>query len=66
MITLTTDEALSICDFIELYYIQSIHNNEDVNNMQYVYNISNIWKKCKDEITPKDDSEAKGVDVHGF
>lgn len=46
--TITKDEAESLLDFIECYFIDTLKDN-DVDNMKYVYNICSIWRKCKDE-----------------
>lgn len=46
--TLTKDEAESLLEFIEIHFIDSLHDDH-ADNMEYVYNICSIWRKCKDE-----------------
>lgn len=43
---ITKDEAVSLLDFIEVDFIESISRGE-CDNMEYVTNICSIWCKAK-------------------
>lgn len=51
MIEITQSQAESLLDFIEVHFLSSLRNDVDIDNMQYVANICDIWKmlneRCK-------------------
>lgn len=47
-IELTEDQCVSLMDFIELEFIQSLRNDPDADNLQYVINICDIYKAVKE------------------
>lgn len=47
-IEITPDQATSLLDFIEFSFIDSIRNDTDCDNMDYVCNICEIYKKLKE------------------
>lgn len=59
MIEITNDEASSLRDFIEYTLLDLIRNDTDVDDMDYVYNIVNIWKRCEDVTKVHDSTEFK-------
>lgn len=51
MIEITQSQAESLLDFIEVHFLSSLRTDVDIDNMQYVVNICDIWKmlneRCK-------------------
>ena len=52
-VLISVAEAESLKEFIELNFAEHF-KDLDIDNMQYVYNISNVWKKC--EMSTKGDT----------
>lgn len=46
MIELTTAEADSLLDFLELNLIDVIRNDTDVDSLEWLDNMMSIWRKC--------------------
>lgn len=47
---LTYDEAYALEEFIEINIFNNIRNDEDIDNMNWLLSMCEIYKKCK-EIT---------------
>lgn len=47
MIEITKEEAESLLDFIEVSFFDTIRNDEDVDNLEWVINIMSVYQKCK-------------------
>ena len=51
MIEITQSQAESLLDFIEVPFLSSLRSDVDIDNMQYVANICDIWRmlneRCK-------------------
>ena len=47
-INITRDQAISLLDFIEFNFINSIRDDPDCDSMEYVCNICEIYKKIKE------------------
>lgn len=45
MIEITENEASSLKDFIECYFIDSIRNDEEVDSLLYLFNILRIYER---------------------
>jgi len=48
MVEITNEQASSLLDFIEFNFIDSIRNDQDCDNMGYICNICEIYKKLKE------------------
>lgn len=48
MIELTKDEGKSLADFIEIYFIGIIHDDPDVDNLEWVCDICSAYRKLKE------------------
>ena len=49
-IEITKDQAENLIDFLECEFIDSIRNNEEVDNLEYVCNICEFYKMLKKEV----------------
>lgn len=47
-ITLTKSQAENLLEFIDIYFINSIRDDEEVDNMGYLCNMCDVYKKLKD------------------
>ena len=47
MVQLSKDEAISLCDYLELNLIESIRADPDVDSIEWLRNMTRIWEKCK-------------------
>lgn len=47
MIEITKDEAEALQEFIELYLLETIRNDSDIDNIEWIKHIVDIWGKCK-------------------
>ena len=45
-ITITSDEADSLKEFIEMNFFDSIRNDPDVDNLIWAKNILSVYEKC--------------------
>lgn len=45
-ITITSNEAVSLVDFIELNFIRSIKDDPDIDSLLYIKNIISVYEKC--------------------
>ena len=43
---LTTEELYALHDFLSVDFIECIKRDEDIDNMDYIYNITSIYRKC--------------------
>ena len=43
---LTTEELYALHDFLSVDFIECIRRDEDIDNMDYIYNITSIYRKC--------------------
>ena len=55
-IEITKAQAESMVDFLEAEFINGIRNDPDLDNLQYVVNICEVYKKLND-VCEKDGSE---------
>ena len=46
MVKITSNEATSLEDFIELNLLDAIRNDVDIDSLLWVYNILNVYRKC--------------------
>ena len=46
MVELTESEASSLCDYLELYFIQNVRDDTDIDSMLWLDNMMSIWRKC--------------------
>ena len=46
MVKITSNEAASLRDFIELNLIDAIRNDVEIDSLLWVYNILNVYRKC--------------------
>ncbi len=47
MVELSRDEAISLCDYLELNLIENIRANPDVDSIEWLRNMTTIWDKCR-------------------
>lgn len=43
---LTTEELYALHDFLSVDFIECIRRDEDIDNMDYIYNITSVYRKC--------------------
>lgn len=48
IITLTKTQAENLLEFIDIYFINSIRDDEEVDNMDYLCDMCDVYKKLKD------------------
>ena len=53
-VTLTQDEAIALSDLLEFGIFDLIRADEDADNIMWLCNLCNVYKKCK---MIKEDSE---------
>lgn len=58
-IELTEDEAESLCDYLELFFIQNVKDDPDVDSMLWMDNMMSIWRKCGGRKQYADSEERK-------
>lgn len=46
MVELTESEASSLCDYLELHFIQNVRDDTDIDSMLWLDNMMSIWRKC--------------------
>ena len=46
MVELTESEASSLCDYLELNFIQNVRDDTDIDSMLWLDNMMSIWRKC--------------------
>ena len=51
MVELTSSEAESLFEILETHLIEIVRDDEEIDNLNWLYNILVIWKKCKDAAT---------------
>ena len=54
MIQIDTNEASSLLDFIELNIFTIIREDTDIDNMNWLVNMVNIYTKCKEAVDNHD------------
>lgn len=47
---ITKSQAESLLKFIEIEFIDSVRNDEGIDNMQYVVNICDVYKELKQKV----------------
>ena len=45
-VELTESEAESLRDYLELFFIQNVKDDPDVDSMLWMDNMMSIWRKC--------------------
>lgn len=43
---LTTEEFYALHDFLSVDFIECIKRDEDIDNMDYIYNITSVYRRC--------------------
>lgn len=43
---LTTEELYALHDFLSVDFIECIRRDEDIDNMDYIYNIISVYRRC--------------------
>ena len=43
---LTTEELYALHDFLSVDFIECIRRDEDIDNMDYIYNITSVYRRC--------------------
>lgn len=46
MVELTANEAESLLDYMDTFFIINLKDNPDVDNMLWLDNMMSIWRKC--------------------
>lgn len=46
MVELTKNEAESLLDYLDTYFIMNIRNDTDTDSMLWLDNMMSIWRKC--------------------
>ena len=54
-ITITPSEAVSLADFIQLNLIDVIRNDVEIDSIEWIYNLINVYKKCSGDIPCTDE-----------
>lgn len=54
-ITITSSEAVSVADFIQLNLIDVIRNDLEIDSIEWIYNLINVYKKCSGQIPCTDE-----------
>ena len=55
--SISYEEAISLADFIQFNFIESIRNDTDIDSMEYITNICSVYKKCQDIILAEKESK---------
>lgn len=45
-LSLTTEEFYALYDFLSVDFIECIKRDEDIDNIDYIYSIASIYRKC--------------------
>ena len=53
-LTLTPDQAENLADFIDIHFLSEIRENEDIDNLEYVCDMCEIYRKLKAAIRRSD------------
>lgn len=54
-IIISPSEAVSLADFIQLNLIDVIRNDVDIDSIEWIYNLINVYKKCSGQISCTDE-----------
>ena len=54
-IIITPSEAVSLSDFIQLNLIDVIRNDVEIDSIEWIYNLINVYKKCNGDISCTDE-----------
>lgn len=49
MVNMTKSEVESLADFIEANIFDTIRNDPNIDNIEYLANLMSIWKKCTEK-----------------
>lgn len=55
--SISYEEAISLADFIQFNFIESIRNDTDIDSMGYITNICSVYQKCQDIILAEKESK---------
>ena len=55
---ITKSQAKSLIEFIEIEFLNSLRNDVDIDNMQYVVNVCDVYKELKKKVGEADAEEA--------
>lgn len=58
-VELTEGEAESLRDYLELFFIQNVKDDPDVDSMLWMDNMMSIWRKCGGRKQYADSEERK-------
>ena len=50
MVELTKDEAESLMNHLEVYVIQEIRDDDEYDNLSYLFDLMHVYEKCKREV----------------
>ena len=53
-VTITMGEAVSLFDYLEIHLLDDIRSDYDIDSMEWLHNMMNVWKKCKEVATGND------------
>ena len=59
-VTLTADEVTSLLDYLEVWFPENL-KQDDWDSLQWLYNVLNVWKKCKAAAEPSKPPSAREV-----
>ena len=59
-VTITQDEAIALSDILEFGIFALIRSDEDADNIMWLCNLCNVYKKCKMIEDSQAESENKG------
>lgn len=59
MIDLTQSQCKNIAEFIEFNIFEAIRNDVDIDNIEWLVDMAEAYKKLINHITPKDLSEGR-------
>jgi len=47
-VAITKGEAVSLFDYLEIHLLDDIRSDYDIDSMEWLHNMMNVWKKCKE------------------
>lgn len=58
VVTITREEAESLNELLECNLLQVVRDDREIDSLQWLLNILNIWKKCDALLSPQEESGA--------
>ena len=56
-LNLTEDQAKNLLEFLEIYFIISVKDDEELDNIMYLYSMSSLYKELYDLVHKKDGAQ---------